>query len=145
MSVKEIMQFTQQSYDDASLAKQRNFTEPFMIEDPSKIAELEQLADLDGIKITQGGRFFHLMAKTQDKGIAVAKTKQLFETLFAEEVYSFGLGDGKNDIAMFENVDQAINIQNHYGSYIECDIANIKRSTYQGSKGFNEMVMQYVF
>ena len=145
MSVEEIMELTLQTYKDATDAKQRDFTEPFTIKDPSKIPELEKLANQNGLKITQGGRFFHLIAKTQDKGIAVRKTKQLFEALFHEEIFSFGFGDGRNDIPMFENVDQAVMIQNHQGSYVDCDVANIKRSSYQGSKGFNEMVMQYVF
>jgi mannosyl-3-phosphoglycerate phosphatase len=145
MNIDEIMELTKQAYSDAADAKQRDFTEPFTIQDPSQIAVLEKLADQNGLKITQGGRFFHLIAKTQDKGIAVKKTKQLFEKLFNEEIFSFGFGDGKNDIAMFENVDQAIIIKNHYGKYVDCDVVNIKRSNHQGSKGFNEMVMQYVF
>ncbi|WP_428739658.1 HAD-IIB family hydrolase [Sulfurimonas sp.] len=145
MSIDEIIYYTNLAYENAHLAKQRDFTEPFMIKDDSKIAKLAKLADQNGLKITKGGRFFHLIAKNQDKGVAVKQTQQLFQELFQEKIFSFGFGDGENDIPMFQNVDQAIVIQNNKGNYAPCSVENVKKSSYQGSAGFNEMVLKYVF
>ncbi|WP_304544045.1 HAD-IIB family hydrolase [Sulfurimonas microaerophilic] len=145
MSVDDIMLLTQLDYEHASLAKQRDFTEPFVIEDPAKIQELEVLAESYDLKVTQGGRFYHLIAKGQDKGVAVKETTRLFRKLFDEDIETFGFGDSYNDIPMFKNVDNPIIIQNHCGRYITTDIKNIEKSTYQGSAGFNEKVLSDVF
>lgn len=145
MSIDEIVALTHLEHNDAILAKQRGFTEPFILNDCSDISKLEELADEYGLKITRGGRFFHLIAKQQDKGVAVKKAIQLFQELFQEEIESFGFGDSKNDIAMFENVTCPIAIQNHCGKYVSTNINHIKKSSYQGSAGFNEMVLKNVF
>ncbi len=144
MSIDEIMQLTGFDYTNASLAKQRDFTEPFILKNTTLLLELEEFAETQGFKILQGGRFFHLVAKTQDKGVAVKMATELFEQLFHDKVVTFGFGDSKNDIAMFENVDNAINIQNHYGGYVSTNLENIYKSSYQGSRGFNEMVLKHV-
>ncbi|QOP41419.1 HAD-IIB family hydrolase [Sulfurimonas marina] len=145
MSIDEIMELTQLDYEHAELAKQRDFTEPFVIEDPAKIKELQSLAQSYGLQVTQGGRFYHLIAKEQDKGVAVKETTRLFQKLFNEDVETFGFGDSYNDIPMFKNVDNPIIIQNHCGRYVTTDIENIEKSTYQGSAGFNEKVLSDVF
>lgn len=144
MSIDEIMKFTGFDHTNASLAKQRDFTEPFILQNSTLLRSLEEFAETQGFKILQGGRFFHLVAKTQDKGVAVVKATHLFEELFHEKVQTFGFGDSKNDIAMFENVDKAMIIQNHYGGYVSTNLKNIYKSSYQGSRGFNEMVLRYV-
>lgn len=144
MNVEDVIRLTDLDRANALLAKTRDFTEPVVLEDLSKLAELESEADKYDLKLTKGGRFYHLIAKKQDKGVAVKQTKILFEKLFHTSIRSIGLGDGKNDIAMFENVDQAIAIKNYHGEYVECDVANLQRSTFMGSKGFNEMVLKYV-
>lgn len=144
MSVEEIVSCTRLDYANALLAKQRDFTEPFILEECSCLYPLKKLAESHDLKILEGGRFFHLVAKTQDKGVAVRETTKLFERLFNEKLETYGFGDSQNDIAMFENVDSAMVIQNHCGEYVPTDLKNIHKSSYQGSSGFNEMVLRYV-
>ena len=67
-----------------------------------------------------------------------------FETLYKDKIYAIALGDSQNDLPMLESADLPILIQRHDGSYLETDLLNIHKSTHQGSKGWNEMVMQYV-
>lgn len=144
MSDDEIAQLTGLSQRDVILAKQRDFTEPFRLEDETRLDRLKELAHTHGLKITKGGRFYHLMGASQDKGISVVKTIELFEGLYQEKIRSIALGDSQNDIEMLESVDIPILIQKHDGSYLETGLPYIEKSSYQGSKGWNEMVLKYV-
>lgn len=144
MDEKEICKLTGLSEDDAKYAKKRDFTEPFILEDSTKLQRVENLAATSNIKVTQGGRFFHLIGENQDKGIAVKKTIELFEKLYETKIDSIALGDGENDISMLQVVDTAIIIKNHKDQYLHLELENIQKSTYQGSKGWNEMVLKNV-
>lgn len=144
MSDEQVTQLTGLNQRDVILAKQRDFTEPFILEDKIKLHALKKLAHAYGLKITQGGRFYHLMGESQDKGVSVIKTIELFETLYQEKIRSIALGDSQNDIEMLKRVDIPILIQKHDGSYLETGVADIHKSNYQGSKGWNEMVLKYV-
>jgi mannosyl-3-phosphoglycerate phosphatase len=55
-----------------------------------------------GLRITHGGRFFHLMG-AHDKGRAVRQVLDLYGP-----VHAIGLGDGPNDVPMLAAVDDAI-------------------------------------
>ena len=144
MSDDVIAHLTGLNQRDVILAKQRDFTEPFILNDETKLEALKKSAHRYGLKVTQGGRFYHLMSESQDKGISVIKTIELFETLYQEKIRSIALGDSQNDIPMLEHVDIPILIQKHDGSYLETDVHHIQKSNYQGSKGWNEMVLKNV-
>lgn len=144
MQDKQIAELTGLALSDVRLARQREFTEPFILNDVSKLKELERLALCSQLKVTKGGRFYHLMGETQDKGIAVMDTVSLFEKLYGSKIKSIALGDSENDIAMLERVTVPIAIQNHKGEYVGMDLNNIQTSTYQGSKGWNEMILKNV-
>lgn len=144
MNNQEISELTGLDASSATLAKQREFTEPFVMEDIKKLEKLKNLASTFKIKITQGGRFFHLIGEKQDKGIAVKKSIELFEKLYDEKINSIALGDGENDIKMLEVVDTPIVIKNHNDEYLSLDLKNLQKSTYQGSSGWNEMIVKNV-
>jgi len=144
MSDVQIAQLTGLNGRDVMLAKQRDFTEPFILQDETKLKALKKLAHSYGLKITQGGRFYHLMGASQDKGISVLKTIELFEALYHEKIRSIALGDSQNDTEMLEHVDIPILIRKHDGSYLEMNVPHIQKSSYQGSKGWNEMVLKNV-
>ncbi|HHH20153.1 MAG TPA: HAD-IIB family hydrolase [Campylobacterales bacterium] len=144
MSESEVGEYTGLSATDALLSKQREFTEPFILSDESKIDELQRLAQCYELKITKGGRFYHLMGETQDKGIAVMDTVALFEKLYGQKVRSIALGDSDNDLPMLEGVDVPILIQKPNGSYLETNLPKIQKSSYPGCQGWNEMVLKNV-
>ena len=144
MSLEDIVKYTGLEIENAKLSKQRDFTEPFLLEDESKLDNLKNLASTYNIKITKGGRFYHLIGEFQDKGKAVEKAKDIFEKVFEKKIKAIALGDGENDIAMLKNVEIPIIIKNHEGKYLDCFIKNIQKSTYKGSKGWNEMVLKNV-
>lgn len=144
MSDVELSKYIGLDQRSVLLAKQRDFTEPFLLEDETKLEELERLAEGYQLKITQGGRFYHLMGELQDKGIAVRETVELFEKFYNEKICSIGLGDSENDLAMLKRVDVPIVIQKYDGSHLETGLENIQKSSFIGSKGWNEMVLKNV-
>lgn len=126
------------------LSKQRDFTEPFILKDESKLEDLRRLAQGYQLKITKGGRFYHLMGELQDKGVAVTETIELFEDHYHTKVRTIALGDSQNDLEMLERADVPIVIKKYDGSHLETGLERVEKSTFIGSKGWNEMVLKHV-
>lgn len=144
MSVDEIMNYTGLTYDDAHHAKQRTFSEPFILEDESALMRLKTMADKDGFDIVQGGRFYHLITKGQDKANAVKKVIEMYEEKEHDNPYvSIALGDSANDLTMLANVDVPVLIPHQDGSYIACDITNLTKAPCPGPKGWNSALKGY--
>ncbi len=104
MSVAQVVEFTGLSPDAAKLAHMRSYSEPFLfMEEEGKLEALERAARKKDLKITRGGRFYHLIGDN-DKGKAVRILRTLYEHN-GISVISIGLGDSLNDFPMLENVD----------------------------------------
>ena len=140
MTVEDVMKYTGLPYKKAKLAKEREFTEPFLIEDESKIPQLQKLAMEEGIKITKGGRFYHFIGVNQDKGKAVEITIKVFKANLNKDILSVGLGDSQNDIPMLKKVNIPVLIPKPDGSYEKIEIPNLIKAPYPGSKGWNVAV-----
>jgi len=108
MSVEEIMDRTGLDQADAERARQRDFSEPFVLEADSDMDALETAADEAGLAITRGGRFYHLMGAHQSKGRAVHLLQEAWSESQAEPVRSVALGDGVNDVSMLDAADLAV-------------------------------------
>ncbi len=141
MSVEEIANLTGLSIEEAKLAKEREFTEPFVLYEEDKLSFLEKKAKERGIKITKGGRFYHFIGENQDKGKAVKIVKDIFEKNTGEKVISVGIGDSKNDIPMLEVVDIPVLIKKYDGTYESFSSKNLIKSEYPGSQGWNQVVI----
>ena len=105
LTSEEISDMTGLSADQAEMAKAREFTEPFFLKRPDDIGFLSELAAEKELKVTRGGRFYHLIGKKQDKGAAVRIVSDLFRINSGEELTTIGLGDSENDLPMLEQVD----------------------------------------
>ncbi len=133
MKVEDVMEYTGFDYASAAIAKSRDFSEPFLPKDEEKLTALEKIAELSGLKILKGGRFYHLVGIAQDKGVAVKKVLSLFPNKT-----SIGLGDNYNDIEMLKVVNIPILIPHHEGRYIDISIENLIKAPFKGSLGWNE-------
>jgi len=138
MSDAEVSLYTELPIDKAKLAKRRTFSEPFILEDESKLEALKKLAIADGFDVVKGGRFYHLITYGQDKAKAVKYMKSYYENLYNKSFQTIALGDGENDITMLESVDTAILIKKYDGTFTKCGIKNLIKSEYIGPKGWNE-------
>ena len=139
MRVEDIMEYTLFDYEQAKLAQSRDYSEPFLIRDERRLTELEVLAELEGMKILKGGRFYHLVGIDQDKGKAVELTLKNYP-----DHISIGLGDNYNDIAMLKTVDIPVLIPHHKNRYIELELKNLIKAKHKGALGWSEALGEII-
>lgn len=142
MAPAEIAGLTGLSMERAALAREREFTEPFIMQRPDEIGLLGDLARAGGLKVTRGGRFHHLMGSGQDKGKAVRRVCDLFRRNTESELKTIGLGDSENDLAMFEQVDIPVLIPRPEKGYLDVDMAGMVRAEKAGARGWNDIVQR---
>lgn len=116
LSVEEVGVLANLTPQDAALAKEREYDEPFLVEDPSAEEMVRAVARSAGLKITQGSRFFHLMGDN-DKGKAVKILKSFYIKAYGGVILSIGLGDSLNDLPLLEAVDFPVLVQKPGGRY----------------------------
>ncbi|MFO7667224.1 MAG: HAD-IIB family hydrolase [Desulfobacterales bacterium] len=141
MSAEEIASMAGLPAEQAIMAKEREFTEPFVMEDISLLMSLEDTAKERGFKITRGGRFFHLIGEGQDKGRAVEIATEIFAENINDKITSIGLGDSANDFTMLKCVDIPVLIPHPDGSFEDFEITSLLRAGKPGSKGWNQIVI----
>lgn len=142
MTPEEISERTGLSVDGAEMAKAREFTEPFIIKRPDDIARLEELAAGEGLKVTRGGRFHHLIGQGQDKGVAVRIVRDLFMTLSGEAFTTIGLGDSENDLPMLEQTEIPVLIPRPGKGHLDSRMPRLVLATEPGCRGWNDAVEQ---
>jgi mannosyl-3-phosphoglycerate phosphatase len=143
MKVEEVAKYTNLSIENASDAKKRSFTEPFILEDESRLDELRKMANEDELDIVKGGRFYHLITKGQDKSTAIKHLIKYYKKNGAEGFKTIGLGDSANDLSMLQSVDMPVLIPHPDGSYLECDIETVIKAPFPGPKGWNTVLKEY--
>lgn len=141
MSADEIAALTGLSIDEASLAKQREFGEPFVFaQRPDE--RFFRAVEERGLFWTQG-RLFHLMGD-HDKGRAVRLLKRWFARKYGT-IITIGLGDGLNDLPLLREVDRPVLVRKEDGSYDErIDIPSLVRANGVGPSGWNRAVLDLV-
>jgi mannosyl-3-phosphoglycerate phosphatase len=138
MSNEEVAKHTGLSLKNANMAKERFYSEPFLLEDENDLEDLKKDAQKDGFDITKGGRFYHLITKGKDKASALQYLTSLYNKYYNKTFQTIALGDGENDITMLRSVDIPVLIPKYDGSYINCDIENLTKAKYPGPKGWND-------
>jgi len=138
MRVEVISALTGLSIGDAKLAKKRDFCEPFIIEDESKIQTLRELSQQEGFDIVKGGRFYHLISKGQDKANALLSLQKIYEKKFNKKYKTIALGDGANDKTMLDCVDIPVLIRKYDGTFIDYDKKDLIKTKGIGPKGWNQ-------
>lgn len=139
MSVREIVEVTGLSHGDASLARTRQYDEPFLFVEKQDERFLQAI-EADGLRWTQGS-FFHLMGK-HHKGKAVGILQGLYERAFGA-VTLMGLGDSLNDLPLLLAVDRPVLIRKHNGTHdSRINIPGLYRTYGIGPAGWNEAVLR---
>ena len=101
-SVEEVVRFTELPIPLARLAAMRHFSETIFSYCSTGFIEI--LRDR-GLTVMKGSRFITVTGRT-DKGKAARTVIELHKRL--DEVFSVAIGDGENDVPMFDVVDLAI-------------------------------------
>lgn len=141
LTVQEIADLTGLTFSKAVLARQREFTEPFLIEDESDLKDLEYFAQNEDLKITRGGRFYHLLGVHEGKGEAAKILKWIAKKNMGENVQFVGIGDGANDLPMLLQMDIPVVIPHSDTMFEPLDLPNLIRARVPGSAGWNEAVL----
>ncbi|GAA0477657.1 mannosyl-3-phosphoglycerate phosphatase-related protein [Parasphingorhabdus litoris] len=143
MSVAEIADSTGLSIDSARAAKQREATEPFLWSGSnSEMSELQSTMNAAGIKIQQGGRFFHFTGEAT-KIFAVQQVLEAYQKSNPQTSYvTIALGDGPNDLKMIEAADHGVIMPNPDGAAISSNKAHVQVASAPGPKGWVASVSQ---
>ena len=140
LTTKEVANLCGFSLSHATLAKRREYDEPFIVEDESLEDALKTIASRSHLRIYRGGRFYHLIGNS-DKGKAVLLLRDLYREK-AAKLKMVALGDSLNDLPMLKVVDYPILVQKPDGSYdpsIKLD--NLILAPGSGSSGWCEALL----
>ena len=148
LSVDEVMQVTGLGRQDALLAKQREYDEPYLLEGPTAlIEEVCRQIVVRGLRWTKGGRFFHLTGDN-NKGQAAALLLRCYQRQRllqgdSDRIETVGIGDSVNDAPLLAVVDHPILVQKPDGSYDpDIHIPGMIRASGIGPIGWNHAVQE---
>jgi len=145
LNFEEVANLCGFSSDQAKLAKQREYDEPFILEDEASEPEIQEIAGRLNLQITRGGRFYHLTGQN-DKGKAVLKLKSIYKDNcrgIPESLKTIALGDSFNDKSMLEFVDYPILIQKPDGSYDpSVRLDNLILASGDGPSGWSDALLK---
>jgi hydroxypyruvate reductase len=138
MTAEEISALTGLSRENAKLAKQRDFDEPFIFEGDPDGAFLREIESA-GLHWTRGGRLYHITGN-HDKGRAVNILKMLYARQYGA-ISAIGLGDALNDLPLLQAVDRPVLVMRGDGSFDPgVTIEGLLKTTLPGPAGWNESV-----
>lgn len=141
MSVEEVAARTGLPPEAARDALARDHDEPFVPARPLTADEerrLDGLAEAEGLEITRGGRFHHLLGRCS-KGRAARRLLALLGN-----PPSIGVGDARNDLDLLEATDDAIVVARPDGSHDPALRAALPRARFTegvGPAGFSEGIL----
>lgn len=144
LTVDEVAALTGLSRPEAALAKKREYDEPFLMDEAASIKIIREMVEKAGLKITRGGRFFHLTGDN-DKGKAVRLLRALYEKEAAGSLKTIGLGDSPNDVPLLESVDFPVLVQKP-GGYHDPSIRlrGLIHAPGEGPAGWSAAVLELV-
>jgi mannosyl-3-phosphoglycerate phosphatase len=139
MSADEVSAITGLAREEAVLAREREFAEPFVFEKGEDGRFLRAIEE-QGLSWTRG-RLYCIMG-AHDKGRAVRLLKQWYEAEHGT-IITIGLGDGMNDLPLLREVDHPVLIRKEDGSYEPgAAVPGLSRPEGIGPAGWNQAVLE---
>jgi mannosyl-3-phosphoglycerate phosphatase len=138
LKIKQIASMCNLPYQEARLAKKRDYDEPFYFLDEIKQKEIlavEREFKKSGLKLTKGGRFYHLLGQN-DKGKAVRLLSRMYKQNWNTDLLTVGIGDSLNDLPMLKAVDIPVLVRQKDSTY---DKEILKRLKIQKAKGIGPL------
>lgn len=141
MTREEVAALTGLSLEEAALARERDFGEPFVFEDVVDRSFLKAI-ERAGFHWTRG-RLFYLMGD-HDKGRAIRLLKQWYEREHGI-INTIGLGDALNDLPLLREVDHPVLVQKVDGTYDRnIELPGLIRAGGIGPQGWNRAVLELI-
>ena len=144
LSVESVSRLTGLSIEASSMAKEREYDEPFLFDgNEAQWKRLEELSESAGLTLTRGGRFNHLSGPN-DKGTAAGILIDLYRHQYSDALI-VGLGDAVNDLPFLRRVDSPVLIQRPDGTCEpKIDIPGICHAPQPGPAGWNRVVLEMI-
>lgn len=144
LSVESISRLTGLSIEASSMAKEREYDEPFLFDgDEAQWERLEELIESDGLTLTRSGRFNHLSGP-DDKGTAAGILIDCYHHQYPDALI-VGLGDAVNDLPFLRMVDCPVLIQRPDGTYEPgIDIPKLYHAPQPGPAGWNIAILELI-
>jgi mannosyl-3-phosphoglycerate phosphatase family protein len=140
MTASEVAAITGLSGEEAALAMEREFDEPFIFEgDDESAGRLQMAVREKGFHLTVG-RFFHILGES-DKGKAFDILAALYRQKLGA-ISTIALGDSPNDIPMLERADFPVLVKKPGGEYDRrIDVPRLVRADGIGPTGWNTAIL----
>jgi mannosyl-3-phosphoglycerate phosphatase len=142
MTPEEISSATGLDLPSARLASQREYDEPFVFMEAGirNTDTLHHAAGQKGLRISRGGRFYHLHGKS-DKGEAMGRLVAWYRT-YHPSLRTIALGDSPVDFSMLKRADYPVLIRssNPYPE-LKKEIPRLKVTQEPGPRGWNAAVL----
>jgi mannosyl-3-phosphoglycerate phosphatase len=137
MTVEEISLESGLDLEQASLARQRGYDEPFLLDEGDPEA-LRRAIERRGAQLVRGGRFFHITG-SHDKETAVALLIDAYRQ--KGRLQTIGLGDGPNDIGFLSLVDHPVILDSPFADDLKRRIPMAIHAG-PGASGWNQAVLR---
>ncbi len=137
MSAEEVGERCGLSLQQAGLAKQREYDEPFEILGRAGRRLLQGIRE-HGKRWTRGGRFYHILG-ANDKAQCVRVLTSFYRRAFGE-VRTIGLGDGLNDADFLNEVDVPIVMKSAACRRLTSLVRKARVTDAPGPEGWNRAV-----
>ena len=136
LSDEEISNLTGLPVKEAWLARERDFDEPFILEDGSP-EEAKGLVEAAGYSFTMG-RLFH-MTGPNDKGGAVERLKSFYRALYGK-IVTIGAGNALNDAPFLRVVDYPVLVGDDGGYNDIGEVPGLVKAQGAGPQGWEKAV-----
>ncbi len=125
----------------AGLARQRQYSEPFVCANGGDLSAFDLAARRLGARVTRGGRFFHLTGAS-DKGRAV----RMVRATCPQVTRVLGLGDAPNDIALLLAADDAVVVPQPTGLHADvvAAVPHGRHAPHPGPAGWCAAVLDWL-
>jgi mannosyl-3-phosphoglycerate phosphatase len=134
--------------DDAQLAMTREGSEPLVwFGDERDLTRFEGYLNQEGLTLTRGGRFWHVMGAGVSKGQAVQWLAGEYRRRRGHPMVTLGLGDGPNDLSMLDAVDHAVVIRGHHDQPMPLKHEgsdHVFRTTLYGPQGWKQGLDHFI-
>jgi len=145
METVEVALLTGLPVNKAAMAMVRQTSLPFITEGAfNDLTEANRFLAGEGLQVTKGGRFFHLLSSSVSKGMAVKILKEHYELIASSRQMTAAIGDGYNDISLLSSVDMPYLVRKKDGNYIDCGINVIRIMERAGPAGFTMAVKNII-
>jgi mannosyl-3-phosphoglycerate phosphatase len=128
--------------EQATLAKRREYDEPFRILDVGHTDALLRAIEQFDLRWTKGGRFWHITGEC-DKAMAVSALHRLYERAHGP-VQTIGLGDAINDAAFLNVVTVPVLVRSSASSKLKSAVPKGVLTDQTGPAGWKEAVLKMI-